>query len=78
MASRYRRGDAFTTAPVGRVFHPHGNQVTDTETILFSYSASYPQAFLLVSAKRVARMATIREFYSHILAKTLSLMSFIN
>ena len=32
----------------------------------FSCSASYPQAFLLVSAKRVTRMATIREFYYHI------------
>jgi len=27
MASRYRRGDAVTTAPVGRDFHPHGCQV---------------------------------------------------
>lgn len=33
---------------------------------LFPYSASYPQALLLVSAKRVARMATIRKFYGHI------------
>ena len=64
MASRYRRGDAFTTALVGRGFHPHGNQVTDKRR--FSCSASYPQALLLVSAKRVARMATIRTFYCHI------------
>ncbi len=39
MASRYRRGDAFTTAPVGRVLHPHGNQVTDQRDYSFTLLA---------------------------------------
>ena len=48
MASRYRRGDAVTTALVGRDFHPHGYSVTRLfEFLPPLFLASYPQAFRL-------------------------------
>jgi hypothetical protein len=33
MASRYRRGDAFTNAPVGRDFYPNDYQVVKVLTL---------------------------------------------